>query len=211
MPRRVSPPGTCAICGAELKKASALKHLAACLAAKPGPTEYVVVKAVGGGVGDVDYWLLAAVPADASLKDLDTFLRRTWLECCGHLSAFREGRFDEIPMSRKIGKVASTSPKLIHEYDFGSTTVLKITFEAKVTIDKLPGRSKVVLLARNNPPNLACDLCGKPAELIEVEEEYGDGGFYCAACAESGELEGEETFLLPVVNSPRCGVCGYQG
>ena len=63
-------PGSCSICGAELKKASAAKHLAACLAATPGTTEYVIVKVVGAGLGDVDYWLFAAVPADASLKDL---------------------------------------------------------------------------------------------------------------------------------------------
>jgi hypothetical protein len=29
------------------------------------------------------------VPADATLTDLDEFLRETWVECCEHLSAFR--------------------------------------------------------------------------------------------------------------------------
>ena len=99
-------PGPCSICGAQLKKASAVKHLAACLAATPGATEYVIIKVVGAGVGNVDYWLFAAAPADASLKDLDGFLRQTWLECCGHMSAFRDKRM-EVPMSRKIGWLAA--------------------------------------------------------------------------------------------------------
>src|SRR6266542_1177987 len=37
------------------------------------------------------YWLHLEAPSNASLEDLDFFLRRTWLECCGHLSAFRLG------------------------------------------------------------------------------------------------------------------------
>lgn len=212
MARRKSLPGTCAICGAELKKVSAAKHVAGCIAATPGVTEYVLVKAVGAGVGvgDVDYWLLAAVPVEASLKDLDQFLRKTWLECCGHMSAFRDGRL-EVPMSRKIGQVAVSGVKLIHEYDFGSTTELAVTFEAKVTAGKLAGRSKVVLLARNNKPNLACDACGKPAEFINAEEAYDGCSLYCSKCIESDERECEDEFILPVVNSPRCGVCAYEG
>jgi len=200
-------PGPCSICGAELKKASAAKHLAACLAATPGTTEYVIVKVVGAGLGDVDYWLFAAVPADASLEDLDGFLRQTWLECCGHMSAFREKRM-EVPMSRKIGSLAALGAKLVHEYDFGSTTELEVSFAGKVTAGKLSGRSKIKLLVRNNAPEIACDVCGKTATQICTDCIY-DGGLLCDRCAESHACETD--FLLPVVNSPRCGVCAYEG
>ncbi len=37
------------------------------------------------------YWLHLEMPASARLADLDNFLRDIWLECCGHLSAFRIG------------------------------------------------------------------------------------------------------------------------
>lgn len=204
MPPRKSLPGPCTICGAELKKASAAKHLATCLAATPGATEYVIVKVVGGGV----YWLFAAVPADASLKDLDGFLRQTWLECCGHMSAFREKR-TEVPMSRKIGQLAALDAKLVHEYDFGTTTELEVTFAGKVTAAKLSGRSKIKLLARNNKPEIACDGCGKPATQICTDCVYDDNGLLCDECAENHECE--TNYLLPVVNSPRCGVCAYTG
>ncbi|MFA7059809.1 MAG: hypothetical protein WC156_03200 [Pedobacter sp.] len=200
-------PGPCSICGAELKKASAAKHLTACLAATPGTTEYVIVKVVGAGLGDVDYWLFAAVPADASLEDLDGFLRQTWLECCGHMSAFREKRM-EVPMSRKIGSLAALGAKLVHEYDFGSTTELEVSFAGKVTAGKLSGRSKIKLLVRNNAPEIACDVCGKTATQICTDCIY-DGGLLCDRCAESHACETD--FLLPVVNSPRCGVCAYEG
>lgn len=207
MAPRKALPGTCSICGAELKKASAAKHLATCLAATPGITEYVIVKVVGKGLGDVDYWLFAAVPTDASLKNLDGFLRQTWLECCGHLSAFREKRIG-VHMSRKIGQLADLGAKLVHEYDFGSTTELEVTFAGKVIVGKLPGRSKIQLLARNNMPEIACDVCGKTAKQICTDCIY-DGGFLCDKCAENHACETE--FLLPVVNSPRCGVCAYEG
>lgn len=208
MAPRKTMPGPCSICGAELKKISAAKHLAACLAATPGESEYVIVKAVGVGLGDVDYWLFAAVPANASLKDLDGFLRQTWLECCGHMSAFREKRV-EVPMSRKIETLAALGAKLVHEYDFGSTTELQISFAGKVTAGKLAGRSKIKLLARNNMPEIACDVCGKTAKQICTDCFYDGSGLLCDTCAESHVCESE--FLLPVVNSPRCGVCAYEG
>jgi hypothetical protein len=210
MSRRKALPGPCAICGAELKKASASKHLAACLAATPGVTEYVIVKAVGAGMGEMDYWLFAAVPADASLKDLDSFLRQTWLECCGHMSAFREGRI-EVPMSRKIGQLAAMGAKLVHEYDFGSTTELVVTFGAKVTAGKLAGRSKIKLLARNNMPEIACDVCGKTAQFICPDCTDNGNSLFCAECVDGHQDECEMDFLLPLVNSPRCGVCAYEG
>ena len=31
-----------------------------------------------------DYWLYIAIDTNATLKDLDQFLRDVWLECCGH-------------------------------------------------------------------------------------------------------------------------------
>jgi len=208
MSPRKALPGPCSICGAELKKASAAKHLATCLATTPGAMESVIVKVVGAGLGDVDYWLLAAVPADASLKDLDGFLRHTWLECCGHMSAFREKRI-EVSMSRKIGQLAALGAKLVHEYDFGSTTELEVTFPGKVIAGKLSGRSKIKLLVRNNMPEIACDVCGKTAKQICTDCIYDGNGLLCDKCAESHACETE--FLLPVVNSPRCGVCAYEG
>jgi hypothetical protein len=37
------------------------------------------------------YWMHIEIPANATLQDLDDFLRQIWLECCGHLSSFEIG------------------------------------------------------------------------------------------------------------------------
>lgn len=33
-------------------------------------------------------WMFLTVPSNATLHFLDQFLRKTWLECCGHMSMF---------------------------------------------------------------------------------------------------------------------------
>lgn len=35
-----------------------------------------------------EYWLYVDLSEDLTLLNLDSFLRETWLECCGHLSSF---------------------------------------------------------------------------------------------------------------------------
>ena len=151
-----------------------------------------------------------AVPADATLGSLDTFLRKTWLECCGHMSAFRIGR-EELAMSKKIGAIADKGQKLIHEYDFGSTTELQITVTGTISA-LLPGREKVKLMARNIAAQLPCDECGEPAEYLCRECSYEeDSGILCKACAEQHECGTPDEGLSLIVNSPRCGVCGYEG
>ena len=37
---------------------------------------------------DPRYWMHLEMPMNLDLRALDRFLRDTWLECCGHLSAF---------------------------------------------------------------------------------------------------------------------------
>ncbi|BCL80655.1 hypothetical protein ccbrp13_31200 [Ktedonobacteria bacterium brp13] len=37
------------------------------------------------------YWMHLEVSTGATLADLDHFLRKSWLECYGHLSAFEIG------------------------------------------------------------------------------------------------------------------------
>ena len=36
-----------------------------------------------------EYWLHVEGRETASLQQLDSLLRRVWLECCGHMSALR--------------------------------------------------------------------------------------------------------------------------
>ena len=68
------------------------------------------------------FWLYVAVRSDARLKDLDRFLRRIWLECCGHLSEFSGPSHQKISMNTPVGEAAGLVGRLEYVYDFGSST-----------------------------------------------------------------------------------------
>jgi hypothetical protein len=112
-------------------------------------------------------------------------------------------------MSAQIGEaLRPAGGELRYEYDFGSTTTLAITAvgERRGRI----GRPAVRLLARNSPPALMCARCGKPATFICPYCLGESNGLVCDAHRSAHQREDEEAFL-PVVNSPRMGVCGYTG
>ncbi len=97
--------------------------------------------------------------------------------------------------------------KFQYEYDFGSTTRCTLRVTAVRTAPLKAG--EVWLLARNDPPRLVCDHCGALATAICTECMWDEEGLLCAehlathACGKD--------MCLPVVNSPRTGVCAYSG
>ncbi len=108
-------------------------------------------------------------------------------------------------MGTKVKDALGTGTVFTHEYDFGSTTYLKLKVvgEREGRIGGKPLR----LLARNDAPVWECAVCGEQATQVNTEELWEDGNpFYC-----DEHTEGEEWAFLPVVNSPRMGVCGYTG
>lgn len=58
-----------------------------------GPSFHLVIE----GRYAKAYWMHVAAPLAAPLSKLDRFLRDTWLECCGHLSAFHVGPIIMLP------------------------------------------------------------------------------------------------------------------
>ena len=182
------------------------------------------------------YWLHVEVPAAATFGDLDNFLRAIWLECCGHCSAFhlkkavkrparsaspaRESFLSSLPwemddiapdspsMENHLGAALQVGETFAYEYDFGSTTdlTLRIVSEREGPI---PKQQPVRLLARNDPPVISCGVCGERATQVCALCSDNESGWLCRSCAKKHEC-GEEMFL-PVVNSPRTGVCGYTG
>lgn len=74
------------------------------------------------------YFLHVLMNATSSLTVLDSFLRKIWLECCGHMSKFAQGGIwaGEIGKSRKANAILAKGVKLNYVYDFGSSTELKI-------------------------------------------------------------------------------------
>jgi len=210
--RRKATRGICSACGGEFGKRAIIAHLEKHRAEQAGAPDETVPRLhllVEGAYGP-EYWLHLDVRADTTLKKLDAFLRGIWLECCGHLSQFLGDRglyglgTVKIGMTRKIGEAVSPGMTFFHEYDFGSTTELKLRVLGEA--DGSPAKDPVLLLARNLPPEMLCEVCGNPADLLggDYEGEYRQ---LCEECA----AEDLQEQLLPVVNSPRTGVCGYEG
>ena len=166
------------------------------------------------------YWMHLEAPSAATLADLDGLLRDTWLECCGHLSQFEIEGQRYIPytpedpcdegsrsMGVPLGRILSSRTKFSYEYDFGSTTELALKVVSAQSVERA-GKS-IRILARNNPPKITCDVCGEDATAVCVECSYSGEGWLCKKCAKKHKCG--EDMLLPVVNSPRVGVCGYTG
>jgi hypothetical protein len=117
---------------------------------------------------------------------------------------------DEVDMATRAGGLFKKGLKLSYEYDFGSTTHLTLKVAgAREALIAAPNEVRV--LARNLPPHIPCGICHKnEAAFIDMENAYDESSWFCERCAEEHELNTEER-TLPVVNSPRTGVCGYTG
>jgi hypothetical protein len=230
MPKRQQTKGVCQLCQGVFAKAAMTRHLAKCLAAhekaatalsKSPPKTVHLFQILAQGQYNSGYWLQVEMPATATLRNLDHFLRDIWLECCGHLSAFKIAGaqysvqtaaeagdpwfappWAERNMDVPIAKVLRPGWKFTHDYDFGSTTRLALRVVGEREGQAPQQRAR--LLARNEPPRILCERCQKnPAAWVEVYEGYA---WCCEKCCKNTE-EG----VLPVVNSPRVGVCGYTG
>lgn len=219
--------GTCVLCGKRTSKGAMTRHLATCpseheAAPRERPSRLYRLRV------EDDYspffWLDLEMKAGAKLEDLDNFLRRIWLECCGHMSAFNiegvsysvlpdgamfGGFTDERSMDVKLDDALTAGTVFHHTYDFGTSTELKLW-----VVDEREGRigrEPLRVLSRNDPPVWACEICGEPATQICGMCMYEtDNPFYCEDHAEDHDCV-EEEMLLPVVNSPRMGMCGYTG
>jgi hypothetical protein len=216
--------GKCYLCGELADQASMTRHLRACSPPEAsglssasrkqpsGPNFYLAIE----GRDAKAYWMHVAAPVTAPLSKLDHFLRHVWLECCGHLSAFDIGcnRYASGPMEKELSmraplsKVLGIGMKFFYEYDYGSTTALVLKVVA-LREQGLP-HGTVQLLARNEAPQVSCQRCRiQPATQICTECACNGEGWLCEACAVAHECG--EDMCLPVVNSPRVGVCGYTG
>jgi hypothetical protein len=110
-----------------------------------------------------------------------------------------------------LEKVLKVGQKFSYEYDFGSSTdlTLKVLSEREGVV-KDEDEDSIEILARNTEPVMLCKVCGKPAKFVvggyfDVEEN----AFCSKKCVKKSGEDAE--MLLPVVNSPRVGVCGYTG
>jgi len=221
MSRRKQSKGKCIFCGREMTKGGLSRHLSSC------PKRQEAISAAGRNSGKTqqlyhlqvqdswspDFWLHLEMRGSATLKDLDHYLRAIWLECCGHLSQFSVGGWggSEISKRTQIGRVFSPGVELTHIYDFGtsSETLIKAV---RVREGKAISKHPIFLMARNNLPEAPCIECGKPASWLCLEclYESDEPGMLCDQHAEDHPHD-DYGAPIPLVNSPRLGMCGYDG
>lgn len=117
---------------------------------------------------------------------------------------------EEQDMSYDIRDVLKVGDKFSYEYDFGSTTSLRLKVIAEREGYFRKDEDPVRILARNLQPVIPCRECGQPATKVEPGYAAALYGALCDKCAKKVDEYADEEFL-PVVNSPRTGVCGYAG
>ena len=189
--------GNCYACGITAGKTAMKNHVVKEHINK-GDQECYLLRIEGAYAKEC--WLYVDVAKDKGLSTLDTFLRKIWLECCGHLSKFSTSK------SRKIGSL-EIGDQILHEYDYVSTTECLITVVGESRRPKQ--RDAVRLLARNVPIAVKCTTCNQPATIICHECMWeGEDGVYCDSCYEQHH---HDDVSVPITNSPRCGECGYDG
>jgi hypothetical protein len=221
MARSKQSQGKCGFCGQEFTKSGVNRHMAACTSwqaamakaenskRKSDTLYHLRVQAAG----QPPFWLDLGMRGAAKLKDLDDYLRAIWLECCGHLSQFSRGGWggQEIAMSRRIEEAFASGQELTHIYDFGTESVSLIKPVGQ-RLGKPVTTRPIVLLARNVTPVVACQECQQPASWLCMEcviEEDAQG----VLCDQHAKNHPHEDYgdPVPLVNSPRLGLCGYDG
>ena len=229
--------GQCYLCGETYTKRGMNRHLRSCLPAPETGTNAVVLRI--SGTQRSDYWIHTLLDRETTLLTLDSFLREFWVECCHHLSSFEVAGTDyknDSPgvlgaksqrgqsMDISLGTVLDrhTAEEISYVYDWGSSTnlTLSVVETGQLELSTLASDSEedistshegLLLLTRNELPDRECASCGDAAEQIcqGCLHRRGPDALYCQACADGHDC-GRPQFL-PVVNSPRSGVCGYTG
>ena len=222
--------GNCVFCGRELAKGGLSRHLPTCpkrqeaqatadATKRQRQTLYHLQAQDAWGAG---YFLHLEMRGKATLKDLDEYLRAIWLECCGHLSSFKiaGARYDntaglwgenEGPLMNavKVSSIFQPGLELSYEYDFGTTSKLTIKVIAEREGKPLT-EHPIFLMARNKFEPPACSVCGAPATWLCSECMYHEDE-KCELCDEHAQEHEHEEMVMALVNSPRTGMCGYDG
>ena len=208
--------GKCAMCGKAFSRRGMGRHLLSCKQRPTGRATTLLVFVESRWWKD--YWMFIEMSQRATLGDLDDLLRGVWLECCGHLSCFTVGteRYQvtsergfwgqqtQNMQTARVDRALPVGTRFGYEYDFGSTT--ELTGKAVRLIERTRLAATPRIVARNRPPAIPCESCDQAATQLC---SFCGGTAVCDACrdAHSEECGGEG--LLPLVNSPRAGVCCY--
>lgn len=224
MGRQKQNRGACVFCGKDYTRAGMTKHLATCADRKEAiqkadaskrksqPLYHLIVS---DAYNKSNYWLHLEMNGLAALEDLDQYLRAIWLECCGHLSAFYAGKkahqSPEMEMDDVAKEAFEKTDQLLHIYDFGTSSETLVEV-AGVREGRPLSKHPIHLMSRNHPPEYPCMECGKTAQFfcMECVYEEDETGLLCEKHAREHPHD-EYGDPMPIINSPRVGMCGYDG
>ena len=219
--RKKQTRGNCGYCGREFTKGSMLKHLPTCPRRAEIVAESDRKRDKASSIGHLrvldetgDFWLDLEMQGSATLQDLDRYLRAIWLECCGHLSRYSTGGWgeeDDLSMDTTIDRILQPGVEIVHFYDFGDTSETLVRGVA--VREGRPTTSRpIALMARNNMPDTPCMECDQTAThfCVECLYEHDADGMLCRQHEET-HPHGDYGDPLPMANSPRTGMCGYDG
>jgi len=202
--------GKCLYCAELFSQKAIAKHLGIHLkkmqeASKKGNTYCHIVVENGW------MFLHLLVKGTEEMEDIDIYLRQIWLECCGHMSGFRNKKM-EIEMDDTVAKIFTPKTQIEYDYDFGTTTRLSLKCFACYALDE---SKSIILLSRNEPLKILCTTCKTaPATAFCSVCIYDEDAFLCENCAtlHAKTCEDFDDYArMPVVNSPRMGECAYTG
>lgn len=217
--------GTCIVCNKSVMYGQMMRHVAMHVQRyKAG--RYCILKVYS----DSYFWFYIQVPESCTLRELDTFLRVAWLECCGHLSCFKingaiydidaelardYGTEDAKSMEYRMSSILKNGLKFEYEYDFGTTTILNLAVVA-TKIPPIVTGGEIQVVAVHDPVSFLCETCGKSADIVcGFCTIYSEGSILCNTCMEKHRCyideDGDEEGMLAVVQSPRVGMCAYEG
>ena len=195
MQEKIKSEGKCLFCGKTFTKAGINRHLVTHLNEKienekPG-TSFLVKIESDKQWSSAPYFLSLWVDCATTMQSIDKFLRDIWLECCGHMSAFRNpkmkknagGMFaameayeylergNRAKYEKIMEEVAGEVPMSRKAKDvFYKGLVLDYVYDfgsstylTLTVVDKYPikAEKRIVLLSRNEPLEIMCCSCKK--------------------------------------------------
>ncbi|MDR2466843.1 MAG: hypothetical protein LBD35_05565 [Prevotellaceae bacterium] len=115
-------------------------------------------------------------------------------------------------MEEKVKNAFYSKLKIKYEYDFGSTTELTLTVTNRYEIE---ADERIVLLSRNEPPAIYCRACNERIAIyVCTVHAFNEECVFCEECAKQHAAECpdfEDYAAMTIVNSPRFGICAYNG
>ncbi len=109
-----------------------------------------------------------------------------------------------------LGDIVQVVDEFAYKYDFGTTTTLNLRVFARYTGPRPEETPPIRVLSRNLKPRLPCEVCGQPSAYL-VADDKGNIRPLCQQHADEAYDKGKVEYLYPLVNSPRTGLCGYDG